>query len=132
MRSVRQSLTFLAQNGDAYKPPLVTPPTYPTIVMGTTTAEREQPCAENTVDATYWTTANHGQRITVKIGAAAFNEYVYAKIDDPDKGLNDVIIQDLYDCVMDCFAQISQSKIDSKLASFNDGIDPSKMLAVYT
>ena len=33
---------------------------------------------------------------------------------------------------MDCFAKISQSEIDSNLASFNAGINPSKTLVVYT
>ena len=53
-------------------------------------------------------------------------------MDDLDEGLNGVGIQDLYDHVMDCFAQISQSKIDGNLITFNKGIDPSKTLAVYT
>ena len=33
---------------------------------------------------------------------------------------------------MDRFAEISQIEIDTNLANFNDGIDPSKTLAVYT
>ena len=57
---------------------------------------------------------------------------VYAKLDDPDEGLNDISIRDLYDHVIDCFAKISQCEIDTNLASFNEGINLSKTLAVYT
>jgi hypothetical protein len=123
---------FLARNGAAYNPPLAAPPAYPVIVAGATTAEREQARAEHAIESTNWQTANHGRRIAVNIGAAAFEAYVYAELGDPDKGLNDVNIRMLYDHVMDRFAKISQLEIDSNLESFNEGIDPSKTLAVYT
>ena len=123
---------FLARNGAAYNPPLVAPPPYPIIIAGATTAQREQARAEHAVDAAFWATANHGRRIAVNIGAAALDSYVYAELDEPDEGLNDITIRDLYDHVMDRFANISQCEIDENLASFNEGIDPTKTLAVYT
>lgn len=55
-----------------YNPPLAAPPAYPVIVAGATTAEREQARAEHAIESTNWQTANHGRRIAVNIGAAAF------------------------------------------------------------
>lgn len=123
---------FLARNGAAYNPPANAPADYPNIPGGTTTAERERLRGENDITKTYWETAEHAKRITVNIGAAAFDKFVYAELDDPDEGLNDVEIRDLYDHVMDRFASISQQEIDENLASFNEGIDPTLTLAVYT
>ena len=87
---------------------------------------------QHAVDATFWATANRGRRIAVNIGTAAFEPYVYAELNDPDEGLNDANIRDLYDHVMDSFAKILQIGIDMNLASLNYGIDPNKTLAVYT
>jgi hypothetical protein len=123
---------FLARNGAAYNPPPVAPPAYPVIVAGATSAQREQARAEHAVHSAFWATANHGRRIAVNIGAAALDPFVYAELDDPDEGLNDTSIRDLYDHVMDRFAKISQTEIDENLVRFNDGIDPTKTLAVYT
>ncbi|KAL7531195.1 hypothetical protein ACHAXR_003897, partial [Thalassiosira sp. AJA248-18] len=94
--------------------------------------QREQARAENNIDATYWATATHARRIAVDIGARALEPFVYAELDDPDEGLDGVNIRDLYDHIMDRFAKISQVEIDANLVEFNEGIDPSKTLAVYT
>jgi hypothetical protein len=122
---------FLARNGAAYNPPAAAPPSYPVIAGGSTTAEREKARAEHAIDATFWATAVHAKRIAVNIGAAALEPFVYAELDDPDEGLDDVQIRDLYDHIMERFAKISQTEIDENLLEFNEGIDPSKTLAVY-
>ena len=123
---------FLARNGAAYNPPNNAPDDYSHIPAGTPTAKRERLRAENAVAKAYWEAAEHARRITVNIGAAAFDKFVYAKLDDPDEGLNDVELRDLYDHVMDRFASISQQEIDANLVDFNEGIDPTLTLAVYT
>ena len=123
---------FLARNGAAYNPPNIAPDNYPIIPNGSTTAERERLRADNDLAQTYWKTAEHARRITVNIGAAAFEKFVYAELDDVDEGLNGVDLRSLYDHVMDRFASISQHEIDANLAEFNEGIDPSLTLAVYT
>ena len=129
---LQDPLIFLARNGDAYNPPADAPPTYPEIVVGATAAEREQARAEHAAEATFWATAAHARRIAVNIGAAALDPFVYAELDDPDEGLNGTKVRDLYDHVMERFAHISQQEIDANLATFNEGIDPSKTLAIYT
>ncbi len=123
---------FLARNGAAYNPPVAALPAYPAIIVGATTAEREQARAEHAIDARFRETWAHAKRIVVNIGAAAFEPFVIAELDDPDEGLNDVEVRDLYDHIMDRFAKISQQEIDDNLKSFNEGIDPSRPLAVYT
>ena len=129
---LQDAAVFQARNGAAYNPPAGPPPAYPVIANGATTAQREQARAEHSIDVKYWTTAEHGRRIAVNIGSAALEPFVYAELDDPDEGLDDVNISDLYDHVMDRFAKISQTEIDDNLAEFNKGIDPSRTLAVYT
>ena len=121
-----------ARNGAAYNPPPAAPPAYPNILPGATTAERERARAEHAIDVRYWTTAQHGKRLAVNIGAAALEPFIYAELDGPDEGLDDVEIGDLYTHIMDCFATISQTEIDANLKEFNEGIDPSRTLAVYT
>ena len=123
---------FTARNGAAYNPPAAAPPSYPTIIAGASTAEREQARADNATANTYWQTAVHARRIGVNIGAAALEPFVYAELDDPDEGLNDISLRELYDHVMDRFAHISQEEIDANVARFNEGIDPTKTLALYT
>ena len=123
---------FTARNGAAYNPPAGPPPAYPVILPGATTAQREQARAEHAIDVKFWVTAEHGRRIAVNIGSAALEPFVYAELDEPDEGLDDVDIRSLYDHVMDRFANISQTEIDDNLAEFNKGIDPSRTLAVYT
>jgi hypothetical protein len=129
---LQDPIIFLARNGNAYNPPAAAPPTYPVIIAGATTAQREQARAVHATESIFWATAMHGRRIAVNIGSAAFDEFVYAELDDPDEGLNGITVRDLYDHIMDRFAHISQQEIDENLATFNEGIDPSKTLAIYT
>ena len=122
---------FIARNGAAYNPPPAAPPIYPVIPAGSTTQQREQLRAENTINRNFWDTAEHGRQIAVTIGAAALEAWTYAELDDPDEGLNAVHIVDFYNHIMDRYANISQSEIDSNLISFNEGIDATKTLAIY-
>ena len=129
---LQDAAVFTARNGAAYNPPAAAPPAYPAILPGATTAQREQARAEHAIERRFWAIAEHGKRLAVNIGAAALEPFVYAELDDPDEGLNGVEIITLYDHIMDRFATISQTEIDSNLVEFNEGIDPTKTLAVYT
>ena len=122
---------FIARNGAAYNPPLVAPPNYPVIPPGSTTQQREELRAENATNKEFWDKAEHGRQIAVTIGSAALEDWTYAELDDPDEGLNSVQVIDLYNHIMDRYAKISQSEIDANLKSFNEGIDPTKTLAIY-
>ena len=129
---LQDATVFNARNGAAYNPPSTAPPVYPIIPPNATVPQREQLCAENALAIRFWDATDHGKRLAVTIGAAALEDFTYAEIDDPDEGLNDVIIIDLYNHIMDRFANISQAEIDANLATFNEGIDATKTLAVYT
>ena len=122
---------FAARNGAAYNPPAAAPPIYPVIPPGSTAQRREELRAENNADRLFWDRAEHGKQLAVTIGADALEDWTYAEIDDPDEGLNSVHIIDLYNHIMDRYANISQSEIDANLITFNEGIDPSKTLAIY-
>lgn len=129
---LQDAAVFTARNGANYSPPIAAPPAYPNILPGATTAERERARAEHAIDVRFWATAQHAKRLAVNIGAAALEPFIYAELDDPDEGLDDVEIGDLYTHIMDRFATISQTEIDANLKEFNEGIDPSRTLAVYT
>ena len=123
---------FFQRNGAHFVPPANAPPAYPVIPPGSTTAEREQLRAENTIAKNAWQTFLHVKRIAVNQAAAAIDSVYYAELDDPDEGLNDVEIRDLIDHVRDRYCAISQDEIDKNLLVFGTGIDPSLPLAVYT
>ena len=123
---------FIVRNGAPYNPPNAAPSEYPNIPVGATVTDRERLKAENDLNKKFWLTAGHARRLAVNIGAAALEPFVYAKLDDPDEGLNNIEVRDLYDHIMDRFANISQAMIDKNLATFNEGIDPTRTLAVYT
>ena len=78
-----------------------------------------------------WERYQHTQRIAVNISASAFDNFIIAELNNPDKGRNAVNIHMLYEQVMDLFANISQIKIDANITRFNKGIDPTLTLAVY-
>ena len=71
------------------------------------------------------------QCITVNLAADAIEPVYYAKLDDSDKGLKDVSIQDLIDHICQCYFQIAQDDISANMAKFNKGINPTLPLAVY-
>ena len=73
----------------------------------------------------------HTQRLAVNIGAATFEPWVYAELDDPDEGLNGVTICQLYDHVTARYAKILQLEIDKNKQVFEQGIDATKTLAIY-
>ena len=93
--ALQDPVIFLACNGAAYNPPAAAPQTYPLIPGRTITSERERLRADNNTASKHWTTAEHAKRIAVNIGANALEPFVYAKLDDPDEGLNNITIRDL-------------------------------------
>ena len=62
--------------------------------------------AKHRADAINWTKYQHVQRIAVNSGAAVFEHFVIAELDDSDEGLKNVDEHGLYDHVMDWFATI--------------------------
>ena len=62
-----------------------------------------------------WERYQHTQRIAVNISASAFDNFIIAELNNPDKGRNAVNIHMLYEQVMDLFANISQIKIDANI-----------------
>ena len=79
-----------------------------------------------------WATYQHVQRIVVNMAVDAIEPVYYAELDNPNKGLNNVSIQDLIDHIHQRYCQIAQDNIDTNMAKFNEGIDPTLPLAVYT
>ena len=59
----------------------------------------------------------------------AFDECVLAGILDPKKGLNGVIICQIFDLSMVRFANVSGLEVDANLLKFNEPMDPSVTLA---
>ena len=54
----------------------------------------------------------------MNIAVVALKLFIYANLDNPDKGLNNVQIHDLYNHVMDKFAKILQTEILLNLINF--------------
>ena len=129
---LQTAATFMARNGAAYIPPAIAPPAYPVIPPGSTAAERERLKAENETDLGHWKTLQHVRRIAVNQVAEAIEPVYYAELDDPDEGLNDVLVRDLLDHIRDRYCHIGQDEIDTNMSSFLKGIDPSLPLSVYT
>ena len=94
-------------------------------------AERERLRAEHKVLYIHWAKYVHTGRIAVNIGAASFDNWVLAALEDPDKVLNWVTICNVYDYVMDKCVMISQAEVDATLDTFNKPINTSRTLAIY-
>ena len=123
---------FVARNGAVYNPPNNAPPVYPIIPTHSTSQVRERLCGTHKVKLHHWERYHLTTLTIVTIGAAAFDNFVTAELDDPDEGLDRVLILDLYDHVMDRFASVMQDEIDANLALFNQPMDASRPLALYT
>ena len=106
---LQEPAVFHDRNGDFYNPPSNAPPAYPNILPGANTAEHERLRAKHKVLYVHWAKYVHTGRIAVNVGAAAFNKWVLAEIEDPDKMLNGVTIRNVYDYVMGNYATISQA-----------------------
>ena len=124
---------FYARNGEFYNPPPPpnATPSYPNILYRANTAKRERLRVKDKVLYVHWAKYVHTGRITVNIGAAAFDEWVIAALKDLDKGLNGVTICDVYNYIMENYAKISQAKVHANLDTFKETIDASRTLAVY-
>eukprot|EP00804_Cyclotella_cryptica_P005893 CCRYP_000166-RA/>CCRYP_000166-RA protein AED:0.85 eAED:0.85 QI:0/0/0/0.5/1/1/2/0/216 len=116
---LQDAATFLARNGATYTPPGHTPLPYPALPPGTIAAKHERLKAKNETALTHWQTLQH-----------AIEPVFYAKRDDPDEGLNDVLVCDLLDHIRDCYCHIGQDEINVNMSTFLKGIDPSLPLTV--
>ena len=79
-----------------------------------------------------WTPFQYVQCIAVNLTADAIEPVYYAELDNPDKGLNNVSIQDLIVHIHQQYCQIVQDDINANMAKFNEGINPTLLLTVYT
>ena len=59
------------------------PPAHPNIIPGGNTDERERLQSKHKVLYVYWDKYVHTGRISVNIGASAFDEWVLAALEDP-------------------------------------------------
>ena len=75
---------------------------------------------------------NHVHWIASNQAANAIDLVYYAEVDNPNKGLNDIKIRILTDHICHWYCQIAQDDIDANMVCFNEGIDPTLPLAVYT
>ena len=123
---------FFQRNGANFEIPASAPPAYPVIPAGATVVEREQLKATNKAARLAYETYKCVQRYGVNMLAECIDEDFYAKIDDPDEGLNGITIRDFIDHIRSRYAQIDQTLIDENLAEFEKGIDSNLPLAVYT
>eukprot|EP00804_Cyclotella_cryptica_P025455 CCRYP_017202-RA/>CCRYP_017202-RA protein AED:0.33 eAED:0.21 QI:0/0/0/1/1/1/3/0/788 len=71
------------------------------------------------------------RRIAVNQAVEAIKSVYYAKIEDADEGLNNVLIRDLFEHIKDRYCTITQDEIDRKVDLFTRGIEPMLQLAVY-
>ena len=131
IRKLQDATTFLARNGAPYVLPDAMPLTYPIIPPRASTAEQEHLCAENETAQTEWQTLQHVRHIAINLIADAIKLVYYAELNDPDEGLNDVLVRDLIDHIRDRYCQIDQSNIDKNMETFQQGIDPTQLLSVY-
>ena len=128
---LQDPVVFLAKIGNPYDPPANGPAAYPTIPVGASASLREELRATNERALHHWKRYQHTQRIAVNIGAAAFEPWVIAELDNPDKGLNGVTIRQLHDHVTSRHAKILQPEIDKNKKVTEEGMDTSKTLAIY-
>ena len=122
---------FHAQNGDFYNLPPNAPLEYPNILSGANTGECKCLRAEHKVFYVHWAKYVHTGSIEVNIGAATFDKWVIAALEDTNEGLNRFTNRDVYDYIMGNYATISQTEVDANLDTFNKPADASRNLAVY-
>jgi hypothetical protein len=96
------------------------------------TADHERLKAKNETALRDWQTLQHVRRIATNQVAKAIEPVYYTKLDDPDKGLNVVLVRDLLNHIQDHYCHICQDKIYKNMETILKGIDPSLPLSVYT
>lgn len=131
LSKLQDAATFLARNSAAYTPPDHVPPYYLNIPLGTITAKCKHLKAKNETALGHWQKLQHVRHITINQIAEAIEPVNIAQLDDPDKGLNDVLVRDLLDHIRDRYCHIGQDEIDRNMEAFLKGIDPSLSLSIY-
>jgi hypothetical protein len=123
---------YLQCNGAAFTIPAATPPAYPVIMAGATTAKCKEQRANNISVCKAWSTYMIVHTITRDQFAASINDVYYAALNDPTEGLNAVTLRQLITHIRTMYTQISQPDLDNSVTDFNQGIDPNLTLAIYT
>ena len=87
---LQQDAVFQARNGQAYNPPLFAPTSIPVFPTGSTVDQREEIKEIHKVNVNNYDIYKAAGRCAVDIGARAFEDWVFAKLNDPTEGLADV------------------------------------------
>jgi hypothetical protein len=122
----------LACNGEAFNIPHVEPSDYPVISAGATTANYEELRATNAAAHKAWNTYMMVLTITRDQFAVATDDFYYAVLDNPTKGLHAVNFCTIVMHILNTYTQTSQPDLDDNMINFHSGIDTGLPLAVYT
>ena len=129
---LQQDAVFQERNGQAYNPPLFAPTSTPVFPTGSTVVQREKIKGIHKVDVKNYDIYKDAGRCAVDIGARAFEDWVFSELNNPTEGLAGVTIQQFSDYIKLNYGKATQEEINNNLVTFNQGIDASKPLAVYT
>jgi hypothetical protein len=64
--------------------------------------------------------------------ATSIDGVYYTTLNDPNEGLNVVILRQLVTHIRTTYTQISQPDLDNSITNFNQGVNPNLPLAIYT
>ena len=129
---LQQDGVFQARNSQAYNLPLFTPTSTPVFPTGSTSAQGEEIEEIHKVDVKNYDIYKAAGRCSVDIGARAFEDWVFDKLNYPTEGLAGVTIRQFLDYIKLNYVKATQEYIYKNLVIFNQGIDASNPLAVYT
>ncbi len=123
---------YLACKGEAFNIPHIEPPAYPVIPAGATTANHKELCTTNAAACKAWITYKMVLTITRDQYAAAIDDFYYALLDNPTKGLHTVDLRTLFMHILNTYAKISQPVLDDNMTNFHSSINSGLPLAIYT
>ena len=129
---LQQDAVFQARNGQAYNSTLFAPTSNPVFPIGSTVAQREEIKEINKVDVKNYDIYKSDGRCAVDIGARAFEDWVFPELNNPTECLAGVTIRQFLDYIKLSYGKSTQEEINNNIVTFNQGIDASKPLVVYT
>ena len=129
---LQQEAVFQARNGQAHNPPLFAPTSTSIFQTGSTVAQREERKEIHKVDVKNYDIYKASGRCDVEVGSRAFEDWVVAELNNPTEGLAGVTIQQFSDYIKINYGKATKEKIDNNLVTFNQGINASQPLAIYT
>eukprot|EP00804_Cyclotella_cryptica_P026155 CCRYP_013040-RA/>CCRYP_013040-RA protein AED:0.67 eAED:0.67 QI:0/-1/0/1/-1/1/1/0/273 len=88
--------------------------------------------ANNETVIGHWQTLQHVHRIAISQVGEAIKPVYYTELDDPDEGLNDVLVRDLLDHIHCHYCHIGPDEVNKNLDTFLKGILAFLSPSVYT